>query len=300
MNFIKESADKKPIVDTVFAIVSKAKEAKEKYGAENVVDATIGSLYDEHGKIVAFDTVFNSFNEISNEQKAAYANSFRGNPDYCELAKEWTLGRAFVNLESSVIATPGGTGAVSLVMSEFLETGETIIIPDIAWGSYVLMAKDKQLQFIKYEMFEGNAFNLNSFKEQVNSLKGKQKRIVVVINDPCHNPTGYSMTHDEWKEVIAFLNEVSETTPCIILNDIAYIDYAYDLEHSRDYMRQFENISNNVMVVIAMSCSKTMTSYGLRCGAAIICAKSSESVREAEIVFEKVQEHYGAISIMLR
>ena len=29
MNFIKESADKKPIVDTVFAIVAKAKEATE-------------------------------------------------------------------------------------------------------------------------------------------------------------------------------------------------------------------------------------------------------------------------------
>ncbi len=44
MNFIKDSANKTPIEDTVFAIVEKAKAAKQKVGSENVVDATIGSL----------------------------------------------------------------------------------------------------------------------------------------------------------------------------------------------------------------------------------------------------------------
>lgn len=287
MNFIKDSADKQPLVDTVFAIVAKAKEAKAKYGDENVVDATIGSLYDENGKIVAFKSVFESFDSIPAEKKAAYAVSFQGNPDYRESCKEWTLTKGDVHLESIVIATPGGTGAVSLGMSEFLEAGETVIIPDIAWGSYALMAKDKQLKISRYEMFDGDHFHINSLKEKVNALVGKQNRIVVVINDPCHNPSGYSMTKEEWIELIDFLNEVSKTTPCILLNDIAYIDYSYDLDHSRDYMKLFERISENVMVVIAMSCSKTMTSYGLRCGAAIICSQSKESVKQAEIVFEK-------------
>ena len=287
MGFVKESLNKTPIVDTVFAIVRQAKAAKEKYGEENVVDATIGSLYGEDGKIVAFDTVFNSFDKIPNAKKAGYAAGFQGNPDYRELCKEWTLGKGNVNLECSVIATPGGTGAVSLTMSEFLEVGETVLIPNIAWGSYALMAQDKQLNVARYEMFEDDHLNLTSIKEQVNNLKGKQNRIVIIVNDPCHNPTGYSMTQDEWKELIGFLNEVSKTTPCIILNDIAYIDYSYDVKNSRNYMKVFEAMSENVMTVICMSCSKTLTSYGLRCGAAIICAHSKEDVREAEIVYEK-------------
>ena len=45
MSFVKDSVNRQPIVDTVFAIVAKAKEDKEKNGPENVVDATIGSLY---------------------------------------------------------------------------------------------------------------------------------------------------------------------------------------------------------------------------------------------------------------
>ena len=60
MNFIKNSADKNPIVDTVFSIVRKAVAAKEQYGAENVTDATLGSLYSEDGALVAMESVFKS------------------------------------------------------------------------------------------------------------------------------------------------------------------------------------------------------------------------------------------------
>lgn len=287
MNFIKESADKKPIVDTVFAIVEKAKQAKKEVGEENVVDATIGSLYDEAGKFVAYQTVFDHYDQLSAQTKGAYAASFRGNPSYIQRVYEWTLQQAQSQLYHRVIATPGGTGAVSIVLSDILEINETLILPDIAWGSYALMAKDKGLHILQYEMFEENHFNIQSLKNCVNALLGKQNRICLVINDPCHNPTGYSMTQQEWEEVIAFLNEASKTTPIVLLNDIAYIDYSYDLAHSRDYMKNFDAISENVLVVIAFSCSKTMTSYGLRCGAAVICGKEKQSVEEAEIVLEK-------------
>ena len=45
MTFVRKKADITPIVDTVFSIVNKAKEDKSANGAENVIDATIGSLY---------------------------------------------------------------------------------------------------------------------------------------------------------------------------------------------------------------------------------------------------------------
>lgn len=75
--------------------------------------------------------------------------------------------------------------------------------------------------------------------------------------------------------------------PVVLLNDIAYIDYSYDIIHSRDYMEQFNAISENVIIVIAFSCSKSLTSYGLRCGAALIMGQNAEDVRNVEVVFEK-------------
>ena len=265
MTFVKKSADKTPIVDNVFSIVSKAKQDKQQNGSENVIDATIGSLYGEDEKLVALDEVFNHYDAIDHRTKAAYASSFSGNPDYRKAVYEWVKQDADVKLAHSVIATPGGSGAVSMSIETFLDAGDTLMIPDIA----------------------EDHFNLNSVKETIQKVMLKQDHICMVINDPCHNPTGYSLTKEEWKELIAFLNEVSKTHSVVLLNDIAYIDYSYQLSTSRDYMETFNDISNNVMIVVEFSCSKALTSYGLRCGGAVILAQKEEAVREAEIFMEK-------------
>lgn len=286
MRFVKEQVDLKPIVDTVFAIVKKAKEAKQEIGEENVVDATIGSLYDEHGKIVAFDSVFSTLKQLPNEVMAAYAGSFTGNSNYREHVYDWVVGDRSV-LPHSVIATPGGTGAVSITVSETLDEGETLIIPEICWGSYSLMASMDNLKTKSYALFDGDHFNIASLKETCEEVMKTQNKLVIVINDPCHNPTGYSLSQQEWDEVIDYLNECGKKVPVVLLNDIAYIDYSYRGKAARDYIKTFDRISEHVFVVIAFSISKSMTSYGMRCGAAILMAQKEESVREVEIVFEK-------------
>ena len=287
MSFVKENVNKTPIEDTVFAIVKKAKEAKAAIGAEHVVDATIGSLYNEEGTIVAFDSVFTPYNEIAKETKAAYAASFVGNDSFRKQVYEWIVGGTGSTLAHSVIATPGGTGAVAITLQEILDEGETVILPEIAWGSYKLMATMDNLNVKSYALFEGDHFNLTSLKETCRGVMKTQKKLLLVINDPCHNPTGYSMSIEEWKEVVEFLNECSREVPVVLLNDIAYIDFSYDLEHCRDYIKTFNDFSENVMAVIAFSCSKALTSYGLRCGAAILMAQAEAAVRDVEIVFEK-------------
>ena len=287
MSFVKTKVDMTPIEDTVFAIVKKAKEAKAKIGAENVVDATIGSLYNEEGSIVAFESVFTPYDQIAKETKAAYAGSFVGNESYRKQVYDWIVKPSGSTLEHSVIATPGGTGAVALTLQEILDEGESVLLPEIAWGSYKLMAAMDNLKVKTYSLFEENHFNISDFQKKCEEILETQKKLLVVLNDPCHNPTGYSLTKEEWEEVVRILNACAKKAPVILLNDIAYIDYSYDVDHSRDYIKTFDAFNENVFVVIAFSCSKSLTSYGLRCGAAILMAKTKEAVRSVEIVFEK-------------
>ena len=286
MSFVKESVSQKPIVDTVFTIVKKAKEDKAKSGEDAVVDATIGSLYDEEGKLVALDSVFASLKNLDNRVLAAYAASFTGNEDFKDRVYQWVL-NGNSHLHHEIIATPGGTGAVAMTIQECLDAGQTVILPEIAWGSYNLMAQMNNLQVETYSLFEGDHFNVDSFKRTCQAVMAKQNKLVVVINDPCHNPTGYSLTREEWNEVIAFLNECSQTHSVVLLNDIAYIDYAYGQKQAKEYFSVFDQISENIVVVVAFSLSKSMTSYGLRCGAAIIMGQKEEAVQELKIVFEK-------------
>ena len=286
MNFVKESVNQTPIVDTVFSIVAKAKEAKAKVGSENVVDATIGSLYDEEGTLVALDSVFSSLKNLDNKVLAAYAASFTGNPDFRQKVYDWVL-NGNSHLEHEVIATPGGTGAVGMTLQECLDEGQTVVLPEIAWGSYALMAQMHNLNVEKYSLFEEDHFNLNSFKSACKNVMEKQNRLVIVINDPCHNPTGYSLSEDEWKKVISFLNECSKTHAVVLLNDIAYIDFSSRQEKAKEYFAQFDQIEKNFVVIVAFSLSKSMTSYGLRCGAAIVLGQEKEAVQQVKIVFEK-------------
>ena len=163
MSFVKENVNRQPIVDTVFAIVKKAKEDKEKIGEENVVDATIGSLYNEQGSLVALDSVFSSLKSLDNKVLAAYAASFTGNDDFKDRVYKWVL-NGNSHLHHEVIATPGGTGAVAMTIQECLDAGQTVILPEIAWGSYNLMAQMNNLSVKTYALFEEDHFNLNSFK----------------------------------------------------------------------------------------------------------------------------------------
>ena len=87
--------------------------------------------------------------------------------------------------------------------------------------------------------------------------------------------------------MITFLNECSKTHAVVLLNDIAYIDFSSRQKEAKTYFGQFDKISDNVIVVVSFSLSKSMTSYGLRCGAAIILGQKKESVNQVKIVFEK-------------
>jgi len=285
-NFVKDSVSQTPIVDTVFAIVNKAKEAKKTYGEDAVTDATIGSLYTEAGELAALDCVFDSLKNLDNKVLASYAAGFTGNPDFRQKVIDWVLdGNS--RLYREVIATPGGTGAVAMTIQECLDPGQTVVLPEIAWGSYNLMAQMNNLEVAKYYLFDGDRFNMDSFREVCTKTMEKQGKLVVVINDPCHNPTGYSMTREEWEEVIAFLNGCSKKCPVVLLNDIAYIDFAFGQKEAKKYFSVFDDISDNMAVVVAFSLSKSMTSYGMRCGAAILMAKNPEIVNQLKTVFEK-------------
>ena len=286
MNFVKNTVSQTPIVDTVFAIVSKAKKAINEKGPEAVVNGTIGSLYTENGELCAFETVFDSLKHLDNKVLAAYAADFTGNPDFKDRVEKWVL-QGNSSLYTEVIATPGGTGAVGMTIEECLDPGQTVILPEIAWGSYNLMAQMNNLKTAHYQLFEGDHFNLDSFKKTVKDVMAVQNKLVIVINDPCHNPTGYSMSRREWEEVVGFLNECSVTHPVVLLNDIAYIDYAYGQDKAKEYFSVFDSIADNVAVVVAFSLSKSMTSYGMRCGAAILMAKKEETVQQLKTVFEK-------------
>lgn len=135
------------LVDKVFSTAKRAKEAMAEFGEESVVNATIGSLYDETGKLVVLDTAMKVYKELPPEELAGYASAFTGTPEYKESVKISLFGRDYKEFLAGhhvdVIATPGGTGAISNSVKNYLGYGDTLLLPKWLWSPYILMAKEK-------------------------------------------------------------------------------------------------------------------------------------------------------------
>lgn len=277
-SFLNKQSDGKVMVDKVFKAAIKAKEAKAAYGDEAVVDATLGTLFNEDGVFVAFDSVWGPYETIDKIQKAKYAASIQGNPAFREAVSKWLFGNLDVELNYEILATPGGAGAISSTMKNILNPGETVIKPSQGWGPYKTMAAEFGLTLTDYNMFKDGKFDVEDFKLTLQRVMNTQGKVLVIINDPCHNPTGYTMSGQEWDEVIEFTNELSSQGPVVILNDIAYVDFNTKGHEWKKHFAKYKKLNNNAMAIIAFSTSKTLTAYGARAGAAVAITNNEEEL----------------------
>lgn len=275
--FLNDKCDGKKMVDKVFKAAVAANEAKAIHGDE-VVDATLGTLFDELGNFVALNSVWEPYETISNFQKAKYASSIQGNPGFRDAVYNWLFGNLDEKIECEIIATPGGAGAISSTLKNVLSPGQTVVKPSQGWGPYKTMAVENDLTLTDYNMFINGEFDLKDFEKTLNEVMDLQGKVLVIINDPCHNPTGYSLRPDEWDDIIDIVNVLSKKGPVIILNDIAYVDYNVEGDKWKSHFVKYNSLEKNVMVVIAFSCSKTLTAYGARAGAQIVITKDKKQL----------------------
>ena len=283
MSLLAERSKIKEDKSNIITLGIKAKEAKQK--DPSVINATIGMLYDETGKLFTFQSVDQALNSLSTEEKYAYSST-PGNSDYHEALKRWIFRSHYEEILSelycSVMATPGGSGAISNTFSNYLNPKDYVLLPEYMWGNYKQFAYENFAEYDTYTMFDGDHFNLENIKEKITTLKRLQNRIVLVINDPCHNPTGYTMTPEEWVELINIINSASQDgTPFILLYDMAYIDYdKRGFEATRNNILLFKKLNPSVLTILAFSGSKSLALYGLRIGAQIALSRDKKNIDE--------------------
>lgn len=257
--------------DAVFSVLRDAQEAIARFGRENVVNGTIGAIYDDQEQFVTLSRVNEIFYSLSAEEIMNYA-PISGLPDFLSASIEITLGKHRPEAFVKAVATPGGTGGVRHVFYNYAEQGEKILIPDWYWGPYSTIAAEHLRGVQKYALFNNDyQFNIESLIGGLKSLLQLQDNVVVVINTPAHNPTGYSLSVSQWEQLMAEIAGCvkGQRKRVILLIDIAYIDYAGEPDQAREFMALFGGLPENVLVTIAFSMSKSFLCYGLRSGSLI-------------------------------
>lgn len=277
-----------PLEDKIFGISNRAKKMIAEKGADKVINATIGSLLDDEGNLIVLSSVDKVFRDMDPADYADYA-PIGGIPAFREAVKKAAFGSFQPKSFTEAVATPGGTGALRNVMANYSEPGDKIITSDWHWAPYNTIAGEIGRSIETFSLFtDDRKFNYESLKETAVRLLEDQESLVIILNTPAHNPTGYSLTPEDWDKVVRVLTETAQRGKAIALViDAAYIDFAGDEEEYRKFLPKLEKLPENVLPIIAYSLSKTYTLYGTRCGA-MICMAATKDISDE---FRRVCEY---------
>lgn len=277
--FAAEQGRNIPKEDKIFGISNRAKARIAKDGRDKVINATIGALLDDEGKLMVLSSVTDVFRQLEPTDFAEYA-PIAGTAEFREVIKKDAFGSYVPKRFSQAVATPGGTGAIRNTISNFSTVGDSILVADWFWAPYNTIAGEIGRKLETFEFFDENMkFNIGSFSTKITELLARQDRLVIILNTPAHNPTGYALTDEDWKQIKNVLEATSPEKKITLLADVAYLDFAGDEETYRSFLGIADDMPKNVLVVIAHSLSKAYTLYGMRCGA-MICLAQNEAIAE--------------------
>ena len=257
--------------DKIFGANAAAQKQVLEFGKEKVVNATIGAILDDNESLVCLPTVEKVFRNLPTHEIIAYA-PISGLPEYLDAVIRMAFADSRPDAYVNAVATAGGSGVIHHTIANYSEIGDTILTSDWYWGAYSVLAKDALRSLDTYQLFdEQQHFNSKAFEQKVQALLQKQDSLIVIINTPAHNPTGFSLTDNDWDKVleIAKNSTKDQNKKIILLVDVAYIDYAGDKQECRTFMKKFGNLPKNILVVVGISMSKGFTMYGQRTGAMI-------------------------------
>lgn len=115
-----------PKEDKIFGISRRANEMIEERGADAVVNATIGTLLDDDGDLMVLSSVDDTFMGLEPEEYAGYA-PIGGIPAFRKAAVKAAFGKYEPKGYVEAVASPGGTGAIRNIISNYSCPGDKIL-----------------------------------------------------------------------------------------------------------------------------------------------------------------------------
>ena len=254
-----------PADDPIFALNAEAQARKA--AGESVLNATVGALLDESGQLVVLESVMDLWRELTAMEVAPYA-PIAGDPAFLKalVRRHWPQ----LDGAGAACSTPGGSGALALSLRNFLEPGQTVLTTAPFWGPYATLAAENGMT-LTTAPWPGvdEALDAEAWSQALRNLLQAQGRVLLWLNDPCHNPTGRSLTPADRASLLKVLREASGLGPVTLLLDFAYLDYTREPAAVAAALADYAALGaeGRVLVGASMSLSKAMTLYGARCGA---------------------------------
>jgi len=198
-----------------------------------------------------------------------------GNPLFGKVINELVLGadsQLITEQCAGATQTPGGTGALRLAADFIAQClpGKGVWLSNPTWPIHETIFAAAKVKVSHYPYVGSD--NRLDVEAMLAVLKEVPKGDVVLLHACCHNPTGFDLSHDDWKRVL----EVVRSRDLLPLIDFAYQGFGDGLEQDAWSTRLFA--AQVPELLITSSCSKNFGLYRDRTGALIVCATSADKL----------------------
>lgn len=198
-----------------------------------------------------------------------------GEPAFGKVINELVLGAdsaLIAEQRAGVTQTPGGTGALRL-SADFIAQclpGRGVWLSNPTWPIHETIFATAGVKVNHYPYVGSD--NRLDVEAMLAVLNEAPKGDVVLLHACCHNPTGFDLSHNDWRRVL----DVVRDRDLVPLIDFAYQGFGDGLEQDAWSTRLFADALPEML--ITSSCSKNFGLYRDRTGALIVCAKTAEKL----------------------
>jgi aspartate/methionine/tyrosine aminotransferase len=231
------------------------------------INATIGAAIEDDNSPMRLPSIEKQLN-IPAVQAFPYAPSY-GRPDIRQKWKEMLFDKNPM-LKGHEISLPvvsnALTHALSIVGYLFIDGNDQVLVSDLFWGNYNLILTNAYgAKIEKYQLFDGNKFDIASFEASVQKMPAGKK--FILLNFP-NNPSGYTPTVEETKQIVEVLKRDAEKgNQLIVVNDDAYFGLVYEAGiETESVFAHLADAHENILAVKIDGPTKEDYVWGFRVG----------------------------------
>lgn len=262
-------------------IIAQSAEAK-KIG--KTANGTIGTTVVE-GKPIMLPSIKKYVPDLTSSELVGYAPT-AGNPDLRAMWKESIIRKNPLLKDkkfSLPVVVPGLTAGISYLADLFLDETKPLVAADPSWDNYVLIAEARRnAKFVQFKMFKDGKFNIEGLKETMQK-QAESGSVRILLNFP-QNPSGYSPTSGEAKQLVSIVKEIAEKgAKVMVWCDDAYFGLNYeDNIEKQSLFAYLCDLHENVLAAKIDGPTKEDFAWGFRTGFITFgCKELSDAQYEA-------------------
>lgn len=246
-------------------IIAQSAEAK-KLG--KTANGTIGTTVVE-GKPIMLPSIKKYVPDLTSSELVGYAPT-AGNPDLRAMWKESIIRKNPLLKDkkfSLPVVVPGLTAGISYLADLFLDETKPLVAADPSWDNYVLIAEARRnAKFVQFKMFKDGKFNIEGLKETMQK-QAESGSVRILLNFP-QNPSGYSPTSSEAKQLVSIVKEIAEKgAKVMVWCDDAYFGLNYeDNIEKQSLFAYLCDLHENVLAAKIDGPTKEDFAWGFRTG----------------------------------